>query len=214
MLSFGLTFARVVQGISRSWGNPYFRSTSSLAVLILLSGTLFYRSAEGWSWIDAIYFSVMTAATIGFGDLVPTTTASKVFAIFYAISTATSGRAGGLNAMGVILWKCGRALRAGVSPPGRVDSPWTTPGVAHRLPTLSRLSPTNPTGSTPTRFQFGGDGKKRKTGRFRLSPAGCRFRRLHKQRAQSRLRPSGGVAQFVVRQRWPASRASRGSRAA
>ena len=87
MLSFGLTIARVVQGISRSWGNPHFRSTSSLAVLILLSGTLFYRSAEGWSWIDAIYFSVMTAATIGFGDLVPTTTASKVFTIFYAISS-------------------------------------------------------------------------------------------------------------------------------
>ena len=29
----------------------------------------------------------MTAATVGFGDLVPTTTASKVFTIFYAISS-------------------------------------------------------------------------------------------------------------------------------
>ena len=49
-----------------------------------------------------------------------------------------------------ILWICGRALRAGASPPGRVDSPWTTRGVDHRLPTLSRLSPTNATGSTAT----------------------------------------------------------------
>ena len=53
---------------------------------------------------------------------------------------------------GAILWNCGRALRAGASPPGRVDSPWTTPGVDHRLPTLSRLSPTNTTGSTTTNF--------------------------------------------------------------
>lgn len=85
-MSFGLTFARVIQGIARSWHSPFFRATSGLALLILLSGTLFYRSVEGWSWVDAIYFSVMTAATIGFGDLVPTTTASKIFTIFYAIS--------------------------------------------------------------------------------------------------------------------------------
>jgi len=87
VLSFGLTFARVIQGITRSWHSPYFRATALLAFLILLSGTLFYKSVEGWSWIDAIYFSVMTAATIGFGDLVPTTTASKVFTIFYATSS-------------------------------------------------------------------------------------------------------------------------------
>lgn len=87
MLSFGLTFMRVVQGISRSWASPMFRSTAVLALLILLSGTVFYHSVEGWSWIDALYFSVMTAATIGFGDLVPTTPASKLFTIFYAISS-------------------------------------------------------------------------------------------------------------------------------
>lgn len=87
MLPFSLTFAHVARGIWRSWHNPYFRATVLLAFIILLSGTLFYRSVEGWSWVDAIYFSVMTAATIGFGDLAPTTTASKVFTIFYAIGS-------------------------------------------------------------------------------------------------------------------------------
>ena len=60
--------------------------------------------------------------------------------------------AGGLNVMNAVPWKCGRALRAGVSPSGRVDSPWTTQGVDHRLPTLSRLSPTSSTGPTTTSF--------------------------------------------------------------
>lgn len=87
MLPFGITFARLIQGIARSWDNPYFRATLMLAFVILLSGTLFYRSVEGWGWIDAIYFCVMTAATIGFGDLVPTTPASKVFTVFYAITS-------------------------------------------------------------------------------------------------------------------------------
>lgn len=59
--SFGLTFAQGVQGISRSWGNLHFRFTSSTAVLILRSGMLFYRSAKGRSWIDAVCFSESTA---------------------------------------------------------------------------------------------------------------------------------------------------------
>ncbi len=42
-------------------------------------------------------------------------------------------------------WICGRVLRTGARPAGRVDSPWTTRGrVAHRPPTLARLSPTTP----------------------------------------------------------------------
>lgn len=87
MFSFGLTFIRVYQGIARSWASPIFRSTLMLAILVLLSGTLFYRTVEGWNWVDSLYFSVMTAATIGFGDLTPTTPISKVFTIFYAISS-------------------------------------------------------------------------------------------------------------------------------
>ena len=43
-------------------------------------------------------------------------------------------------------WICGRVLRTGARPSGRVDSPWTTrqARVAHRLTTLAGLSPTTP----------------------------------------------------------------------
>jgi len=87
MISFGLTFFRFLQGIVRSWSNPYFRATLVLALLILLSGTLFYRSVEGWSWIDSVYFSVMTAATISPADLSPSQPASRLFTVFYAITS-------------------------------------------------------------------------------------------------------------------------------
>lgn len=85
MLSFGLTLARLLKGIVLSWRNPDFKATFLLAIIILLSGASFYHSVEGWSWVDSFYFSVMTAATIGFGDLSPTLPISRVFTIFYAI---------------------------------------------------------------------------------------------------------------------------------
>jgi hypothetical protein len=44
--------------------------------------------------------------------------------------------------------------RAGLSPSGCVDSPWTTLRVAHRLPTRSGLSPTGSTGPIIELFKF------------------------------------------------------------
>lgn len=55
-----------------------------LLVTILIGSTLFYSSVEGWSKVDALYFSVMTMSTIGYGDLVPTTDMSKIFTIIFS----------------------------------------------------------------------------------------------------------------------------------
>jgi hypothetical protein len=53
--------------------------------MILLSGTLFYSSVEGWSLLDSVYFCFMTLTTVGYGDLYPTTNFSKVFTMFYTV---------------------------------------------------------------------------------------------------------------------------------
>ena len=50
---------------------------------ILTGSTIFYSNVEGWSSIDALYFSVMTMSTIGYGDFVPTTDNSKIFTIIF-----------------------------------------------------------------------------------------------------------------------------------
>ncbi len=56
----------------------------SIIMLLLISGsTVFYVRQEGWSIIDALYFSVMTMSTVGYGDLVPSTNISKIFTIFF-----------------------------------------------------------------------------------------------------------------------------------
>lgn len=83
MLSFIITFVRFLKAIMNSWSAPMFRANFALAVLILLSATLFYHSVEGWSWIDALYFSVTTISTVGLGDLSPQTDFGKLFTTIY-----------------------------------------------------------------------------------------------------------------------------------
>lgn len=47
-------------------------------VIIIASGTAFFRWAEGWSWLDAYFFTVITLSTVGYGSLVPATAIGKI----------------------------------------------------------------------------------------------------------------------------------------
>ncbi|MFD1158851.1 potassium channel family protein [Roseovarius aestuarii] len=46
--------------------------------LIVLTGTIFFRLVEGWSWLDAYFFTVVTLSTVGYGSLVPVTALGKI----------------------------------------------------------------------------------------------------------------------------------------
>ena len=74
------TFMRSLlrEAFSRETRNLFIIVTGFVAV-----GTLFYMFAEGWSWVDSLYFAVTTLTTVGYGDLSPTTDVSKLFTTFY-----------------------------------------------------------------------------------------------------------------------------------
>lgn len=56
------------------------------AFVVLAVGTVVYHYVEGWSWVDSFYFCAVAGSTVGFGDLAPTTDASKIFTVVYLFS--------------------------------------------------------------------------------------------------------------------------------
>ena len=80
---------------STSWEVNSTRIIGGLSLLVLAIGTVVYRILEDWSWVDSFYFSAVALTTVGFGDLSPTTDASKIFTVFYIFS--------GISLIGVLL---------------------------------------------------------------------------------------------------------------
>ena len=85
MFSLLLGLARLGQSIARSFREPQFRALLALYGALLFIGTAFYVRAEGWSVIDAVYFCVVTLATVGYGDFAPRTPVGKLFTIVYIL---------------------------------------------------------------------------------------------------------------------------------
>ncbi|HPQ54872.1 MAG TPA: potassium channel family protein [Spirochaetota bacterium] len=62
-----------------------FRIYLSLLFLVMAVGTAGFVLVEDHSVLDAIYFSVVTIATVGYGDIHPVTPAGKMLALFIII---------------------------------------------------------------------------------------------------------------------------------
>jgi voltage-gated potassium channel len=65
--------------------HPEERGPLLLVLSLLIIGTAFYVLVEGFTVVDAFYFSSMSLATVGYGDLVPTTDVGKIFTVVYVL---------------------------------------------------------------------------------------------------------------------------------
>ena len=61
---------------------------TALSVLIglIIGGTIAYHYMEGWTWAQSFYFVVSTLTTVGYGDLAPSSDASRVFTAVFMLA--------------------------------------------------------------------------------------------------------------------------------
>jgi voltage-gated potassium channel len=85
MISLLLLLRRLRQAFSGLLRDPETRALPSLAIIMLLAGTIFYSRTEDWSLLEALYFSLTTLTTIGIGDLSPSSEWSRIFTIVYVL---------------------------------------------------------------------------------------------------------------------------------
>src|SRR4030042_1446805 len=62
-----------------------FRYLLLLPVGVVIIGTIGFMIIEGLTFLDALYFTIVTMSTVGYGDILPTTAAGKIFALFIII---------------------------------------------------------------------------------------------------------------------------------
>lgn len=85
MPAFFILIFRFFRSVWNGMKDKEFRALFLWVVILLSMGTWFYARVEGWTLLDALYFSVVTLTTVGFGDFAPETAAGKIFTIFYIL---------------------------------------------------------------------------------------------------------------------------------
>lgn len=81
MIAIWAVAVRFFRAVRHGFREPAFRGLLYLVSIIIGCGTVFYRTVEGWSWLDSFYFTVITLTTVGYGDLAPQRALSKLFTV-------------------------------------------------------------------------------------------------------------------------------------
>ena len=79
----GSNLWRLLQGLKAAFEDDRVRGLLALTFALIAVASVFYWYVEGWSGLDSIYFSVITLATVGYGDFSPQTSLGKIFTIGY-----------------------------------------------------------------------------------------------------------------------------------
>ena len=86
MLPLVLAFRGLARAVAGVWRDPETKALPFVAAALVLTGTIFYWRFEHWTIVEALYFSVVTLTTVGYGDLHPTSAGTEIFTIFYILT--------------------------------------------------------------------------------------------------------------------------------
>ncbi len=66
--------------------DAHSRGVLLYAAVTIVVGAIAFHMVEGWSFLNAMYFMVITMTTIGYGDLTPTLPWGKILTIFFGLN--------------------------------------------------------------------------------------------------------------------------------
>ena len=79
------TYVSLLLAIIEAFRNPRVQALLLICVLIAACQALVFARIEGWRFLDGFYFSVVSMATVGYGDLAPRTSLGKIFAMAFLV---------------------------------------------------------------------------------------------------------------------------------
>jgi voltage-gated potassium channel len=86
VVSLLLAFRGLARAVVAVWRDPETKALPLIAGALVFSGTIFYWRFEDWTIIESLYFSVVTLATVGYGDLTPTSDETRIFTVIYILT--------------------------------------------------------------------------------------------------------------------------------
>jgi voltage-gated potassium channel len=86
VISVVLAFRGLWRAVAAVWHDPETKALPFVAAALVLTGTIFYWRTEDWTIVQALYFSVVTLTTVGYGDLHPTSAGTQISTIIYILT--------------------------------------------------------------------------------------------------------------------------------
>jgi voltage-gated potassium channel Kch len=85
LLAVGAVIWRFGWVLRQLWQTAEIRGLLLTTAVTLLAGMFIFRALEGWSYLDALYFSLITLTTVGYGDFSPVTPLGKIMTMIYIL---------------------------------------------------------------------------------------------------------------------------------
>jgi len=85
MLAFLILFVTLGRLYRDMLKQPETRALLVMFCLVLVIGIVFYMGVEHWTFINSLYFCVVTLGTVGYGDITPQTEVGRLFTVAYII---------------------------------------------------------------------------------------------------------------------------------
>ncbi len=75
----------IQQALTTIKSYSYLTKEFFIIVIMIVTGSFVFQITEWRSRFESLYFTVITMTSVGFGDLVPSSVAGKIFTMIYAI---------------------------------------------------------------------------------------------------------------------------------